>query len=158
MGDTPGDRSRGARGPWVLATLIGIAVVAGVALLFRAPPAPPLRPPAGIKPTMEMHAAPSGDTVFNQVNFKDPVPLFLPTVWNSSPPERQRREPEGVFRDFEPRFAFQESDLKLNLPVPIAVPARPADALEANPPGNPFLGLGEVDMAVPAARAAVGPG
>ena len=134
----------------MLATAAAAVVVALVSLMFR-PPAEPPPPSARPTPAVEMHAnADAGDALFkDKAIFKDPVPLFLPTVRNSSPPERKQREPEGAFRDYAPEFAFADSELRLNLAAPIAVPARPADALEANPPGNPFLGLGEADVPVP---------
>ena len=147
--------SPGSRRLWVLATAIAIAVVALISLLFREPAAPPPPPAAQRKPVVEMHAeAEAGDALFkDKAIFKDSVPLFLPTVWNSSPPERKQRVPEGVFRDYPPEFAFGDSELRLDLATPIAVPARPADALEANPPGNPYLGMGEQDEPVPALAA-----
>ena len=144
--------SPGSRRLWGLATAIAVAAVALISLLFREPAAPPARPVAEPKPVVEMLAgADAGDALIkDKANFKDSVPLFLPTIWNSSPPEQKQREPEGVFRDYPPEFAFGDSGLRLDLAAPIAVPARPADALEANPPGNPYLGIGEVDTQVPA--------
>lgn len=84
---------------------------------------------------------------------KDPIPLFLPTRWNSSPPEGDRREPEGNFNGYDPIYTFSVNDLHINLPSSVAVPARPADALVENAPGNPFLGIGRADIAITALTA-----
>ncbi len=131
---------------WILAVLAASVTVAGVMALFREP-SPPAPPPARVKPTVEL-PVPGNLLTSDWAAFKDPIPLFLPTKWNSSPPERDRREPEGDFNGYGPIYTFSVNDLQLNLPASIAVPARPADALVENAPGNPFLGFGRADVAV----------
>jgi len=135
---------------WVFAAIAGVGAIAVVVLLFRSPRRPP-SPPSGAIPAVEMGefgAASKGSVLDDQAIFKDPTPLFLPTEWNSSPPDSGRGAPEGTFKGYPPAYLFSENELHLNLPPPIAVPANPADALAANPPGNPFLGMGRTDEAI----------
>jgi hypothetical protein len=84
----------------------------------------------------------------DRVVFKDPMPLFLPTAWNSAPREWDRREPGRSFAGYGPYYVFNENDLNISLPPAIAVPARPAAALVDEAPGNPLAGMGRADMAV----------
>jgi len=136
---------RESKWTWALAALAATVAVAAVMALFRAPPAPAPQP-ARVKPTVELAVAGS-PLVSDRAAFKDPTPLFLPTEWNSSPPDSGRREPEGTFKGYGPNYTFSDNDLKLDLPPPITVPARPADALVQNAPGNPFMGMGRTDAA-----------
>jgi len=80
--------------------------------------------------------------------FHDPTPLFLPTRWNSTP-EVPEPEAGDAFHPYPAELAFATNDLKLNLPPPVTVPGSPAEALVANPPGNPILGFGQTDASVP---------
>ena len=137
---------RESKWTWIGATLAAVVVLAAVMALFRAPSAPP-PPPPRVKPTVEL-PAPGNGLASDLADFKDPTPLFLPTVWNSSPPEPGRREPEGTFKGYGPIYAFSDNELQLNLPSSIAVPAGPANALVENAPGNPLVGLGRTDATV----------
>ena len=133
---------------WVVAALAALGVLALFLALFRSPVPPPPAPVGRLKPTVEVPA--SGELAINdRAVFKDPTPLFLPTRWNSAPPELKRREPEGAFTGYDSKYAFIENDLQLNMPPSIAVPARPVEALVGHAPGNPYLGMGRVDVTVP---------
>jgi hypothetical protein len=81
-----------------------------------------------------------------EAEFDDPTPLFMPTAWNGSEKPLPRREFAGSFVDFEPRFAFDAAALNLELAAPIPVPSDPVHALATGSPGNPFLGVGRIDL------------
>jgi len=78
----------------------------------------------------------------------DPTPLFLPTEWNAGQnalPANTQREPGGSFQGYPAKLAYAETELKLDLPSVVAMPARPADALATDRTGQSFLGLGQTD-------------
>lgn len=82
---------------------------------------------------------------------RDPTPLFLPTSWNASEnalSNDAQREPGSSFRIYPPRLTFPDSNLALDLPPPIAVPAQPSDAFASDKPDRPFIGFGQTDGAV----------
>jgi hypothetical protein len=126
--------------------LVAVGVLAAVMTLFRMPTVP-VAPAPRFKPTVEL-PVPSNLQANDLASFKDPTPLFLPTEWNSSPPEPGRREPEGAFKGYGPIYAFSDNELQLNLPASIAVPAGPPNALVDNAPGNPLVGMGRTDATV----------
>jgi hypothetical protein len=144
-------KSQGSlRSRWILAG--SSALVAGlvVFLLFRAPAAPRV---ASLKPT----ANPAGRVKLvnlkgNEASLTDPTPLFLPTEWNAGQnalPANTQREPGGSFQGYPAKLAFAQTELKLDLPSPVAMPERPADALAADRTGLSFLGLGQLDETTP---------
>jgi hypothetical protein len=87
----------------------------------------------------------------NDAALTDPTPLFLPTEWNAGQnalPASTQREPGGSFQGYPPKLAFAETELKLDFPAVVPVPARPADALAADRTGQSFLGLGQTEPKV----------
>ncbi|HWA87981.1 MAG TPA: hypothetical protein VG710_17265 [Opitutus sp.] len=142
---------------WLAAGVGGAIVVALTCLLFRSPPAPA---PISAKPAPSVGIAPidaGGDPLLREeAMLRDPTPLFLPTRWSAGAEvatEDKRREPGSSFTDFSAKFAFEGPELKLNLPAPIAIPERPADAFATDKPKRPFLGFGETDRAAPVLEA-----
>ena len=137
---------------WILSSLAGAAILVFGIALFRPPrpPAPSL--PTHPKLTLGLGAATgaSADPLFREdAEAHDPTPLFLPTRWNGSEVSLPPREQGGAFENFAPRLAFSTTQLALDLPQAVGVPARPADALEANPPGQQFVGVGRSDRTPP---------
>jgi hypothetical protein len=131
---------------WVFATAGALGVLLVVSLLFRAPKEPrvgafkPAQPPVGMVSLIVLKR--------NEASLTDPTPLFLPTEWNAGQnalPANTQREPGGSFQGYPAKLAFAETELKLNLPSAVAVPARPADALAPDRSSLSFLGLGQVD-------------
>ena len=137
---------------WAASVLAGAAILAFGVVLFRSPRAPELPPPTHAKIALGLGvpAGASADPLFREdAEAHDPTPLFLPTHWNSSEKNLPPQEPGGVFESFGPELVFLEIQLALNLPPAIAVPPRPADALDINSPGLPFVGVGRSDRALP---------
>jgi hypothetical protein len=84
----------------------------------------------------------------NEASLTDPTPLFLPTEWNAGQnalPANTQREPGGSFQGYPAKLAYAETELNLDLPSVVAMPARPADALVSDRTGESFLGLGQAD-------------
>ncbi len=134
---------------WIYATLGGVVALLAISQLFRGPgvtqvktvKSPP-RPAAGI----QIIPLKKNDTVLT-----DPTPLYLPTEWNAGQnalPANTQREPGGSFQGYPAKLAFAESELKLRLPAPVTVPARPADAVALDRSSQSFLGVGQVDQVV----------
>jgi hypothetical protein len=100
------------------------------------------------------HAAPSVGLVdagvIMSTMLRDPAPLFLPTVFNSSRKDYVPKEPGGAFGGFQPQYVFDPSQLVLNLPPPAGIPGSPAEALGGDPPGAPFIGFDRADPVVEA--------
>jgi hypothetical protein len=131
-----------------MAAAAGLAAAIAIALLFRAPrasPAAPAKPP--VRPTVGL--ASMDPALSEEAVLFDPTPLFLPTEWNSTRKELPRREPGDEFTGYPDKPAFGEDELAIGLPPPIAVPAHLSDALEAYPPGTPFLGFGRTGYRPP---------
>lgn len=156
----------GERRVWVGAAAIAVGVIAGVTLLFRAPrvtpaaksPATPAVEPIPGKPRAAVGITrldvEGGSTMLREeATLRDPTPLFLPTRWNASEevvPVVARVDPGRAFRSYGPWLEFSESELKLNLPPPVAVPRWPADAFAFDRPAQPFAGFGQTDRPVTA--------
>ncbi len=143
---------RGIKRIWAVAAVAGAAALAFGISLFRPLGAPP--PRAASPPTLALQigAQPGSpaDPLFQEdAQAHDPTPLFLPTQWNSSEKEVPRREPSQTFENFGAKLVFSEINLALDLPSPTAVPERTADALDSNPPGQPFVGIGRSDSPPP---------
>ena len=134
---------------WGFAAAGALVVLVAVSLLFRAPGGPrvgvlkPVQPPvSGVKLVSLKR---------NEAALTDPTPLFLPTEWNAGQnalPANTQREPGGSFQGYPAKLAFAETELKLDFPAAVAVPAKPAEALAADRSGLSFLGLGQVDHPV----------
>jgi len=129
---------------WVAAIAAGVVATVLLAGLFRAPPSA-ARPAPAVKPTIVL--APTDPLLKEEMALHDRAPLFLPTEWNSRPAP-PRRDPGVAFASYPPDLRFAVDGLPLSL-LPNDVPARPADELVDNPPGNPLLGLGQTDAPVP---------
>jgi hypothetical protein len=134
---------------WILATAGALVVLVAVSLLFRAPGGSrvgvikPVQPATGAVRLVSLRE--------NEAALTDPTPLFLPTKWNAGQnalPANTQREPGGSFQGYPAKLAFAETELKLNFPADVAVPARPADALASDRSGPSFLGLGQMDRPV----------
>ncbi len=127
---------------WIIAAGGACLVLAGVALLFRAPKdlrvqviAPVRQPTTAVKLV---------NLKKNEAALTDPTPLFLPTEWNAGQnalPANARREPGSAFQGYPAKLKFAETELSLNFPAQVVVPARPVDALESTEPSQTFLGL-----------------
>ncbi len=127
---------------WMIATAGALLVLAGIALLFRAPQEPhqqvamTFRPPTAAVKLVNLKK--------NEAALTDPTPLFLPTEWNAGQnalPADARREPGSSFQGYPAKLKFAETELSLNLPAEVVVPARPVDALDSAALGQTFLGL-----------------
>ena len=134
---------------WIYATIGALVVLVIFAALFRGPGEArvvafkPLPPPVGAVKLVSLKR--------NEAALTDPTPLYLPTEWNAGQNALQantQREPGGSFQGYPAKLAFAESELKLNFPAPVAVPARPADALASDRTGLAFLGVGQADRPV----------
>ena len=134
---------------WVYATVGTLVVLVILAALFRGPGGArvvafkPLPPPVGAVKLVSLKP--------NEAALTDPTPLYLPTEWNAGQnalPANTQREPGGSFQGYPAKLAFAESELKLNFPAPVAVPARPSDALASDRTGLAFFGMGQVDLPV----------
>jgi hypothetical protein len=85
------------------------------------------------------------------VSLLDPTPLFLPTEWNARPnalPLDAVREPGSSFANYQPSFTFHEDTAKLDFPVTVWVPEKPAESLDVGPSLVPFAGIGRTDREV----------
>jgi hypothetical protein len=137
---------------WAVAVAAALAALAVATLLVRVPPhvGRALAPAAStlrLGPTVGSAA----DPLFSEdAALRDPAPLFLPTKWNASGKEVTREEPVIVFQPYPAKLLFERDQLRLGLEASTQVPARPAEALEDNPPGNPLRGLGRAEDRVPA--------
>ena len=134
---------------WVYATVGTLVVLVILAALFRGPGGArvvafkPLQPPVGAVKLVSLKP--------DEAALSDPTPLYLPTEWNAGQnalPANTQREPGGSFQGYPAKLAFAESELKLNFPAPIAVPAQPADALASDRTGLAFFGMGQTDRPV----------
>jgi hypothetical protein len=94
--------------------------------------------------------APAGSVLTEEAELFDRTPLFLPTKWNSAEKELPSRDPSGGFTGYPDKLFHTGDDLDLGLPPPISVPHKLPDALAANPPGDPVLGIGRTGF-MPAA-------
>jgi len=136
------NHSEGSRRRWIWAAAGAGAALVGFALLFRTPS----------PPREAVKRAGSRVTPVKLVNLKrneaaltDPTPLFLPTEWNAGQdalPDASRLERGSTFAGYPAKLKFAESELALQFPADIVVPARAADALDAGKVGETFLGRG----------------
>lgn len=126
--------------PWIWASISGVIALVGVAYLIRVP-GPEILPPRPEPPSVRL----VDPGVIMGTMLRDPKPLFLPTEFNSSRRDYVPTEPGGAFAGFPSKLTFSESELSLILPPSAAVPASPAEALQGEPPGAPFIGFDRAD-------------
>jgi hypothetical protein len=141
---------------WILSGGGALAVLVTLGFVFGRV-AVPLPQPAGAVPVhAPVELKRGGEWASNplfreETLLRDPTPLFLPTRWNSSDavlsPD-QRREPGNSFRDYLPAFVYSETNLALQFPAIVVVPAHPVDSFAADNPDRPFIGFGQKDQPV----------
>ncbi len=165
----------GTKRRWVWAAS-GAAVIAGgfaVLLGLSGSPSPAYRsvtprprPAIGLAERREKSA------LDDEATLLDPTPLFQPTRWNTAQQAVMPPDPGGTFQSYRvpAKLGFAETDLQLwtspsrdvgtsltlpaktwaslDLPEPVAVPARPAEALGSGLPGAMSIGFGRVDGSV----------
>ena len=136
---------------WIWAAGSSVAVVGLLAWFFNGAVPPPNAPTAPeARRTILIDRSPAGSALRETVELLDPAPLFLPTKLNAAQKADPRPEPGGTFQNdpSKPRLRFVEPELKLGLPVPVAVPANPAEALAADGPGALAAGSGRAELKV----------
>ena len=137
---------QGSKRRWLASAAGAVVVVAAVVVLFRFPrdvSTVPQRTPTPTMPSVKLV-----NLSRNEAALTDPTPLFLPTEWNAGQdalPADARREPGSSFAGYPAKLKFAETELALEFPPDVVVPARPADALSAGKVGQIFLGLGSED-------------
>ena len=139
--------------PWIFAVIGALVVLLAIALLFRAPG----NPRVAVVKTVPVPATPAKGVVItsfggNEAALTDPTPLFLPTKWNAGEnalPANTQREPGGSFQGYPAKLAFAETELKLDFPAVVVVPARPADAAASDRSGLWSMGVGQLDSTIP---------
>ena len=147
-----GRNEAGTARRWAFAAAAGLCAVALAAMLFRAP-APAPGPSERAKPILGMSPPTVSARTRQSIEdaaLTDPTPLFLPTAWNSSEKPSELRAPQGSFSSYGPKFAFGDLGPDLNLPAAVSMPSGPAEELDLNPPGAPYVGFGETGAAVDA--------
>lgn len=144
--------TRSFKGGWAAAVGAALVAVAAAAFLFRLPrPDRPTSAPRAPSLRLGATAGTGSDPLFSEeTTLRDPTPLFLPTKWNSAQKEVVRHETESVFPPYDAKLIFNPDYLGLELPASVVVPAHPSEALENNPPGDPFLGIGRAQGLVAA--------
>jgi hypothetical protein len=126
--------------PWIWASLAGVVALVALTFLIRVPK-PIESLPRETPPSVGL----VDPVVIMGTMLRDPTPLFLPTEFNSSRRNYVPSEPGGAFAAFPPILTFDPSELVLDLPSPLAVPASPAEALRGEPPGATFIGFDRAD-------------
>ncbi len=142
-------KTGGPQPRWIYATAGAVVILLALGVLFRGPAGPrvgvlpPAKPAPGVVSIVSLKK--------NDAVLTDPTPLYLPTEWNAGQnalPANTQREPGGSFQGYPAKLSFAETDLDLNFPPPVVVPARPADALAADRSGQSFLGVGQADTTI----------
>jgi hypothetical protein len=149
---------------WMWAVASALAVVVLVVLLFSVARAPaPTTAPVRAKPAIELAERAAKSALDDEATLLDPTPLFLPTKWNAAQKDVAPPEPGGTFQSF--RFpakpGFADADLRLgrtetpaklwtsiDLPAPVAVPEKTAEALAPGASGALSLGFGRTETAI----------
>jgi len=135
----PGQRRRGT---WTWASATGVLFLVWVAYLIRIP-----EPRAASRvPTLPSVVLVDPGSIIGTM-LLDPMPLFLPTEFNSSRRDYVPREPGG-FAGFGWKHVFDDTQLVLHLPPSETIPSSPAEALAGDPPGAPFVGFDRADPVV----------
>lgn len=131
---------------WAVAGGGAALVGAFVLLLFRGTQVAkvePVRPTP--KPAVTLVSSKDA-AVHDESVLLDPTPLFLPTKWNATQRELPPPDLGGRLQTYDaPRFVFRESELKLGLRDPVAVPESPLQAVEVDAPSRALAGFGRSD-------------
>lgn len=164
--------ANGTRRRWAWAAVGGALVIVCVLSFFRVPA--PVGQPAAKQTSLGigLQKLAPGSALTDEATLLDPTPLFLPTEWNATQKELAPPEPSGSFQSFRvsPKWTFAETDFQLGhsgpsvggigqpatvkaansvgLPDPVAVPARPADALSPGIASSLLLGIGRSEHAI----------
>jgi hypothetical protein len=108
-------RERGTR-PLVAAVIIGVGGHAALLALLRldinASPAPARK--AGYVSIVHGQNLTGNLVVNEQLEYLNPDPLFMPTVWNAGEqplPLELRRQPDQAFQSFDPQMTFSSTRL-----------------------------------------------
>jgi len=141
----------GGKRRWVWAAGSAVAVVCVFSLLFGL-----VRPPSRgtvssvVRQTIGLDQSQSDSALKEGAMLLDPAPLFLPTKWNAAQKVVDWPEPGGAFQNYriEPKLSFPDAEPNLGLPPPVAVPAKPLDALTVVPPGALAAGFGRADVKI----------
>jgi hypothetical protein len=145
-------------GIWLLSGVGAVLAMALVLMLFHAPSADVSSLPQSTpRPVPAVGLARLGDDgedalLKDEATMRDPTPLFRPTRWNAGEdvlPKDFRREFGTSFQGYPPKLTYTGSALKVNLPPPVIVPLRPADAFATDKPARPFFGFGQTDQQPP---------
>ena len=134
-------QQRGSGRVLTWASIAGVIVVVWLAFEIRVPDVPQSQGGAA-RPTVGL----VDPVVIKGTMLFDLAPLFLPTEFNSSRKDYVPTEPGGAFAGFPFKPTFSDSQIELHLPPPVVVPSSPAEALEDDPPGAPFIGFGRFDI------------
>lgn len=143
---TTGEKRRWA---WAAGCAFGGMALLLVLFSLTKPPAPALPPPEE-RSVIGFDKPGLGSALKDRATVLDPTPLFLPTEWNAAQKVIAWPEPGGAFQSYriKPKFSFAETDLKLELPPPVVIPAKPADALTVDAPGALALGFGRAEAKI----------
>lgn len=139
-------------GRWVALTLlvmVGFVGVVAVAVRFVRLPAPPVGPVAPERKSIgirNLGGGEAGTRVSDQM-LLDPVPLFVPTQWNSSQPEvpeLTRRELGAAFAPFAASYNYSEARAGISFPE-LPIPTDAVTALTYGRTANVFEAWGRLD-------------
>ena len=165
----------GTKRRWVWSAGVA-ALVAVLFLILFSMSHPPASAPAAprARPAIELAERRDKSALDDEATLLDPMPLFQPTRWNTAQQAVAPPEPGGTFQSYRvpANWIFVETDLKLgrvvatdavgkavaskklltslDLPEPVAVPEKPAEALAAGLPGPLVVGFGRTDQPVAA--------
>jgi hypothetical protein len=161
--------SSGTRRRWAWAAA-GAALGAVALVAFFGASVRHLSAPASVvvrqKPAIELAERRKKSALDDEATLLDPTPLFQPTEWNATQMTVLRPEPSGSFQNLRvpPKFRFADSEFRLgggepaeaagkaagsmklgtslDLPDPVAMPARLPELLSADRPGTITVGIG----------------
>jgi len=139
-------------GRWVALTLlviVGFVGVVAVAVRFVRLPVPPAAPGANERKSIGMGKLGGGEagTMVSDQMLLDPVPLFVPTQWNSSQPETPeltRRELGAAFEPFAASYNYSDARAGIAFPE-LPIPTNAVTALTYGRPANLFEAWGRLD-------------
>ena len=141
--------------PWLWTSVAVVIVFVGAMALVRTPEPPAPRRPMESAPRSQVGLTrldeKSADAVTREeAVFRDPTPLFLPTLWNAGAevgPRVPTTGPEGRFPDYAAKWVNPATEL----PVwfnPTPVPAFPTAGLRVGERSNPFGAVGRRETAI----------
>jgi len=132
----------------VLASVLAVAFVGGLALLVK-PPVAPVGSEEGVIRPLEL--LPVGGDLGRpeserEISLRDPVPLYLPTPLNAGQAEALaddgRREPVAAFRNFPAQLTIGDAGPRIVFPGPVQIPAGPVEAIDPHRGREAFRYLG----------------